>query len=143
MTVKNLKQLLLFCLIYIITSCGHKERAGSTILSTKTVLNKSNNNQINVSAQSWFDSIKILYSKTTSNALVRNTVKDSSITEEWEFDDIVKTDTANYFAYKIGHDISDNDGSRFVTDVWIYVDTVKRKLYQYQPDGKLREWQIR
>ena len=82
----------------------------------------------------------VAYNHTTSNHSVRSAVKDSSIKEEWNFDQQIKTDTANYFVYQVGHDVSDKDGSRFVTDSWIYADTVKRKLYEYQPDGKLLSW---
>ena len=63
--------------------------------------------------------------------------------EEWIFDRTEKTDTANYLIYQIGHDVSDkgNTNPRFVTDQWIYIDSLKNKLYEYDlPNDSLIEW---
>jgi hypothetical protein len=94
------------------------------------------------SASKWFDSLSVVYNKTTKNELVRQAVDDKAINEEWLFDQEIKTDTANYYVYHVGHDVSDADGTRFVTDSWIYVDTVKRKFYEFDvPESKLLEWE--
>jgi len=137
MIVGNLQRALILSLALFLTNCSHEKRNGDPPNSPKTIANEPNANPIKISAESWFDSISVIYNKTTSNPLVRNAIKDRSMKEEWVFDQTIKTDTANYFAYQVGHDVVDGDGRRFVTDSWIYIDTVKRRLYEYQPDGKL------
>nr|WP_294950683.1 hypothetical protein [uncultured Mucilaginibacter sp.] len=93
------------------------------------------------SASKWFDSLSVVYNKATKNELVRQAVDDKAITEEWLFDQEIKTDTANYYVYHVGHDVSDADGTRFITDSWIYVDTLKRKFYEVDvSENKLLEW---
>lgn len=66
---------------------------------------------------------------------------DSAIHEEALFDQEIKTDSANYLVYNIGHDLKDDDAARYVSDSWIYVDTLKRKVFEYTLDEKLVEWQ--
>ena len=92
------------------------------------------------SASKWFDSLSVVYNKTTRNELVRNAVADKTLNEEWLFDQEIKTNTASYYRYQVGHDLTDADGSRFITDAWIYVDTVKRRFYEQDADEKLLEW---
>ncbi|TFF39747.1 hypothetical protein [Mucilaginibacter psychrotolerans] len=92
------------------------------------------------SASKWFDSLSVVYNKTTKNELVRIAVADKTLNEEWLFDQELKTDTASYYRYQVGHDLTDADGSRFITDAWIYVDTVKRRFYEQLPDQQLMEW---
>ena len=137
MIVENLQRALILGLALFLTNCSHEKRNGDLHKSPKTIAKETTANPIERSAESWFDSISVIYSKTTSNPSVRNAIKDRSMKEEWVFDQSIKTDTANYFVYQVGHDVADGDGQRFVTDSWIYIDTVKRRLYEYQPDGKL------
>lgn len=140
MIIRNLQRIPILSLALLLINCGNEKRNENPPCKPKTITKKLNANPIKASVQSWFDSISVMYNNTSSNASVRNAVKDSSKKEEWNFDQIVKTDTADYFVYQVGHDVSDGDGLRFVTDSWIYIDTVKRKLYEYQPDGKLLLW---
>ena len=140
MMIRNLQKILVLSLVLFLMNCSHEKRNENSIPRTKAPSNKPNKATTKITAQHWFDSVMIIYNKTTRNPLARSAIKDSSIKEEWIFDQNVKTDTGNYFVYQVGHDFSDNDGLRFVTDGCIYVDTVKRKLYEYQPDGKLLSW---
>jgi hypothetical protein len=63
--------------------------------------------------------------------------------EEWIFDRTEKTDTADYLVYQIGHDVTDegNTNPRFVTDQWIYIDSLNNRIYEYDlPNDSLIEW---
>ena len=140
MIIRNLKLISVLSLILLAMGCGQVNESKGRSPAPKKVSNKPDKKTTRISAQSWFDSIAVTYNKTTTNELVRNAMNDSTVKEEWNFDQIIKTDTANYFVYQVGHDVSDKDGVRFATDCWIYVDTVKRKLYEYQPDDKLLLW---
>lgn len=67
-------------------------------------------------ASKWFDSLSVVYNKTTRNELVRSAVADKTLNEEWLFDQEIKTDTASYYRYQVGHDLTDAEGKRFITD---------------------------
>ena len=86
------------------------------------------------------DSLILAYIKHSDNALVAQSRTDLSVHEEALFDQEIKTDSANYLVYNIGHDVKDDDAARYVSDSWIYVDTLKRKVFEYTPDEKLIEW---
>jgi len=49
--------------------------------------------------------------------------------EEALFDQEIKTDSANCLVYNIRHDLRDDDAQRFISGSWIYVDTLKRKVF--------------
>ncbi|OOQ62241.1 hypothetical protein [Mucilaginibacter pedocola] len=88
----------------------------------------------------WFDSMVVVYNANTNNPLVRTAIADKNLKEEWLFDQELHADTANYYVYQVGHDVADTDGRRFVTDSWIYADTLKRMLFELQADEKLTDW---
>lgn len=89
----------------------------------------------------WIDSMIVNYVKHTGNKRVRATMS-NKLKEEWMLDQIIKTDTAVYAVYNVGHDVADKGGanSRYVTDSWIYIDTAKRKLYENGANNHLTEW---
>jgi hypothetical protein len=72
---------------------------------------------------------------------VRNAMK-QKLREQWMYDQLIKTDTAVYFSYKIGHTVTEKDGSepRSVADSWVMIDTAKHKLYERSAGGHLTEW---
>ena len=57
----------------------------------------------------------------------------SKVSEEWLFDQTINTDSAKFLVFQIGHDESDKGekNKRFVTDQWIYIDSVTKRLYEY------------
>lgn len=82
------------------------------------------------------------YIRYSENALIKQ-ARSMGIEEECLFDQVVTTDTAVYYSIQIGHDVTDGGGMnpRFVTDQWIYIDTVKRELYEYDlPNDELSKW---
>ena len=88
------------------------------------------------------DSLILKYIRHTNNPLIRLALK-HTISEEWLLDKIENTDSAKFFIYHIGHDIEDSQGTnrRFVTDAWLYIDSLKRKIYEYDlPNDRLIEW---
>lgn len=111
-----------------------------------TILHKSNlslkPNRLKTKTGKWFDSLKEKYTLESKNELVRAAVSDK-LSEEWLFDQVIETDTAKYFVYAIGHDVSEKDGSdlRFITDQWVYVDSSRRLLYEFDVDNeRLVRW---
>jgi len=127
----------ILALIFILCSCGQTNRTKPHIKTGPTISKTIKTDRIEKAT-----SIKTLiagYISRSKNPLVAL----SREQEEWIFDRTMKTDTANYFVYQIGHDVTDeaNTNPRFVTDQWIYIDSLKSKLYEYDlANDSLIEW---
>jgi hypothetical protein len=90
----------------------------------------------------WTDSLLLAYMAFSENELIRSARK-SHLKEEWLLDSTLQTDTAVYQIYQIGHDVADEGGEnqRFVTDQWVYLDTLKKQLYEYDLSNEcLNKW---
>jgi hypothetical protein len=129
-----------FFLLLCLLSCYQREqktnKAEQDIVKTNPVVKqfRPKNELISIDSLIW------AYIKHSDNALVAQSRIDLSVHEEALFDQEIKTDSANYLVYNIGHDLRDDDAQRFVSDSWIYVDTLKRRIFEYTPDEKLVEW---
>lgn len=89
----------------------------------------------------WANSLVMAYVKTCDDPLIQYAVKDSSIS--WLVDRIEETDTATFMIFHLGHHMEDEDHSnpRFATDGWLYIDTLSKKVYQYDlPNDSLIRW---
>ncbi|MET0394410.1 MAG: hypothetical protein ABW019_14785 [Chitinophagaceae bacterium] len=94
---------------------------------------------------SWIDELMVTYINTSGNTLIRATRQENTRIE-WLPDRVEDTDTATFLVYHIGHDVTDEGGTnpRFVTDGWVYIDTLTRQLYEYDIAGdRLTPWQAR
>ncbi len=83
-------------------------------------------------AKDWVDSLILLYVRNSGNEIVQAAIA-NNFKVQWLFDDDIHTDTAVYRICRVGHDMTDEDGTslRFVTDQWLYIDTVTRRCYEY------------
>ena len=135
------KLILLIAFALLTFGCGHAAKDNSNNLDTlvvkkDTLIPKHDTGRININhsaiAKNWTDSLIENYISHSENELIRLALKDK-ISEEWLFDQIVNKDTTKYFVFQIGHDVTDkgNTNKRFVTDQWIYVDSLTKKLYEY------------
>jgi hypothetical protein len=90
-------------------------------------LSKSNSKQLH-----WYDSLVMTYVHQTDNLLVKST-REANFTIDWELDRTENTDSAKYLVFHIGHDMVDegNTNPRFATDAWVYIDSIKRTLFEY------------
>lgn len=124
---------------------GSKEDTVAKIAAKSNSLNNHKTTEPDTSNgeyPDWVDTLVTTYMKRTNNQLVRYAIT-HNMGEEWVLDQFEKTDTASYWEFNIGHDVSEPDGAetRYISDSWVYVDSVKRKLYEYdQQKGKLVEW---
>ncbi|RBL91814.1 hypothetical protein [Chitinophaga flava] len=92
-------------------------------------------------SQAWTDSLLIEFIKSTDNQLIRYAAKDSSI--RWMMDQVETTDSAVFMIFHLGHHTEEADHSdpRFVTDGWVYIDTLTRKVYEYDVAAdSLKRW---
>jgi hypothetical protein len=138
---------LIFTLVAFIVGCqSKKEKKASlknvdsfqTVTNVDTLDDNVTRTYITYSIP-WSDSLLKMYIAFSENQLIKLSRKE----EEWIFDQTIKTDTAVYNVYQIGHDVSDENGKnlRFITDQWIYLDTTKKLLYEYDvAKEKLNEW---
>ena len=80
----------------------------------------------------WIDSLIENYVIQSKSPLI-NISQNKKVSEQWIFDQTINTDTANFLVFQIGHDELDNGrtNKRFVTDKWVYVDSLKKRLYEY------------
>lgn len=87
------------------------------------------------------DSLARDYLANAKNELVAQSRNDSTVNEEALFDDERQIGAITYKVFHIGHDFIDNDGARFITDSWIYIDSATGKIYETDPDGALIRWE--
>jgi hypothetical protein len=88
------------------------------------------------------DFMLMSYIAFSENPLIKADRK-TNIQEEWVFDQTLKTDTAEYQVYQIGHDDAEASGENqhFVTTQWIYIDTAKKELFEYDVANEcLNKW---
>ena len=122
--------LLIFATISLI-SCGQTQKQEPNKTS------ENNPNKIN-----WYDELVLKYINQTDNQLVRLAIKDK-YSEDWVLDRRENTGGAYYLIFHIGHDLTDegNTDQRFTTDCWLYIDSLTRKIYEYDlPNDSLIEW---
>jgi hypothetical protein len=90
----------------------------------------------------WYDNLIANYIKNSENKLIKSHIKNKD-NMEWLLDRTEKTDSTNYFIFNIGQEVSEKDGSelRFSSDGWIYIDSLTKKIYEYDlPNDSLILW---
>jgi hypothetical protein len=135
--------------ITFIFSCSGNQKQKSTSNDTATSLKRDSSfpeaatkNNPSSGSKNWPDSLIATYIQSSNNQLVK-LARDSKISEEWLFDQIVSKNDIRYFVFQIGHDESDSGGAnkRFITDSWLYLDSVSKKIYEFDvATDSLREW---
>jgi hypothetical protein len=87
----------------------------------------------------WADGLAAEYIRRTDDPSIRQAVTDSTM--EWLWDRLLHTDTAAFIVLRLGHDEYNGEGKIFATDRWLYVDTLSRKMYEYDvPNDSLIRW---
>ena len=100
---------------------------------TPIQISKEKNSGIKLS---WADSLIINYINKTNNELIQATKKDG-IDVEWNLQNNQKNNTANFYVYQIGHTFE----HKFITDQCLYIDSLSRKIYEYDvANDKLELW---
>ncbi len=114
-----------------------------TVVNQKDTLKIKKEKPVNkITSTYWQDDLIVDYAKKSKNPLIQSALKDKK-GFQWIFDRIEKNDSTQFYIYNIGIDVTDEDGSslRFSSCGWVYLDSVKRKLYEYDlPNEQLIEW---
>jgi hypothetical protein len=91
---------------------------------------------------SWSDALLKRYMAFANTEVLKQAHK-NNFTLEWEYDNTLKTDSAVFDVYRIGHEISRDEGAdtRFIVDQWVYLDTLRKELYEYDAAAnKINKW---
>lgn len=122
------KFLFIIFVVIIIYSCNEtpEEHERRRFIERQTKVNNKKNGE-------WKNDLIRYYISHCNNELIIASRKDSTIKLQRLFDRIENTDSSKYMVFQIGHDVSETGGGmpRFVTDGWVYIDSAKRVLYEY------------
>ena len=87
----------------------------------------------------WADGLAADYIRSSDDPSIQQAVNDSTM--EWLWDRLLHTDTADFVILRLGHDEHNGEGQIFATDRWLYIDTLSRKVYEYDvPNDSLIHW---
>lgn len=129
-------------------SCDKKETKDEVIdlqneVNQKVTLETKKENPGNkILSTDWQDDLIVDYVKNSEKDLIKMHLKNKDKLQ-WILDRTDKNDSTKFYIYNIGVDVTDEDGSslRFSSCGWVYLDSVKRKLYEYDlPNEQLIEW---
>ena len=85
----------------------------------------------------WVDSLVMKYISQTNDTLIK-LVRRDNIPVEWTLDKTEITDTSKYLVFQIGHSFE----NKFITDKWLYIDSLTRNIYEYDlSNDSLIRWQ--
>lgn len=88
----------------------------------------------------WVDGLAAGYIERSEDPSIQQALSDSTM--QWLWDRLLHTDTAAFIVLRIGHDEYNGDGKIFATDRWLYVDTLSRRIYEYDvPNDSLVKWE--
>jgi hypothetical protein len=81
----------------------------------------------------WCNDLIKDYIARSTDGLMALERKDTSVHFEWYLDRIENEYGKKFMIYHLGHEVSDegNTNVRFVTNGWLYIDSLERKLYVY------------
>ncbi len=136
--LKGLSTVLLVSLLTL--SCRPSEKGNSTVDSakqSKVVSSKEGRN-----TENWYDPIVADYIKQSDRELIKAHRKRGEKIE-WLLDNTEKTDSTNYYIFNIGQTVTDegHTNPRFSSNGWIYVDSLSKKVYEYDlPNDRLVLW---
>lgn len=98
--------------------------------------------QENPLTENWYDPIVSHYIQQSDRELIKAHRKNGDHIE-WLLDSTQKTDSTNYYIFNIGQTVTDEcqTNPRFSSDGWIYVDSLSKKVYEYDlPNDRLVLW---
>ena len=118
------------------------EKQIDSLSVNKEVLKSETETKIESKTQNWYDGLIADYIRKSDNKLIKASLKNKEQIG-WLLDRTEKTDSTNYYVFNIGQDVSEDDGTepRFTSDGWIYIDSISKKIFQYDlPNDSLIVW---
>ena len=143
-----MKKVSLALVLISLLSCKN-DKTESVVDNLQTEINhkdtlevKSESTENRAYNTNWQDDLISYYVRNSKNELIVSALK-SKDNLDWQFDQTIKNDYTQFYIYKIGVHVTEEDGSnpRFSSCGWVYLDSVKRKLYEYDlPNDTIVEW---
>lgn len=101
----------------------------SVVKTDHAAINDSSEDNI----PAWCDTLIMQYIKRSNSELIQINRQDTSIHIQWMLDN----KDSNFLVFHLGHDVSEPDGSdlRFATDGWLYIDSIRRTMFEYDVAG--------
>jgi hypothetical protein len=127
-------------LLLVVFGCMHTTKEVSKHKDHGTPDSTASNSE---KKPNWADKLVQDYINHSNNELIKSEPKKDV---KWTLDNIRNTDTAKYLVFHIGHESFDvNNGDtccyRFTTDEWIYIDSLRKSVYEYDlAKDKLNKW---
>lgn len=143
-----MRKISLLFLVILFFSCDKKETKGESknlpaeINHKDTLDVKSESTENRTLSKNWQDDLIVDYVKNSEKDLIKIHFKNKDKLK-WILDRTEKNDSTQFYIYNIGVDVAEEDGSepRFSSCGWVYLDSVKRKLYEYDlPNDTIVEW---
>ena len=138
-----------YVLVFVSFFSCKKDETKSVLDDLQTEVNQKDTLKIKkekpvnkITSTYWQDDLIVDYIKNSENELIKIHFKNKDKLQ-WIIDSTEKNDSTQFYIYNIGVDVTDEDGSslRFSSCGWVYLDSVKRKLYEYDlPNEQLIEW---
>jgi hypothetical protein len=113
-------------LLIDLSACKEKSAQPASTTSTKkdsSIVIQDSSGSTN---PGWADSLITGYINQSDNQFIKMARKDRMSIESM-FDRTEVTDTAKYFVFQIGHSFE----YKYITDMWLYIDSVTRNIYEY------------
>lgn len=107
----------------VISDTRHEVEQKDSLIEKNSIL------QYKDTSKNIIDSLLKDYFNYSENDLVK-LARENKVNEEALLDTIKYTDTGKYFVFNIGHDLTNKDGKKFITDSWIYIDSANGKVFE-------------
>jgi hypothetical protein len=134
------KIILIMIFVFLTLGCGEAGEEASNDMDTLAT-NLDNNSSDK--KEHWYNELIMDYINRSDNELIKLSRQDTTIKIEWLLDRTENSDTAKYLVFHIGHNVVDRGdiNMRFAADGWVYIDTLTRKVYEYDlPNDSLIQW---
>ena len=144
------KKTLLLLISFAFLSCNktikvefqNTEKQTDFLSVNKETLKSETETKTESKTQNWYDDLIADYIIKSDNKLIKTSLNNKERIE-WLLDRTEKTDSTNYYIFNIGQNVSEEDGSesRFTSNGWIYIDSISKKIYEYDlPNDSLFVW---
>lgn len=111
--------------------------AALTAGCVQTTETTSNDSKV-ATRYTWYDSLVMNYINNNSTSAEILAASMDGFELEWRYEGTVETDSIQYMTIRIGH----SDNNRFITDDWVYIDSINKRLYEFDTEtDSIKLWQ--
>lgn len=134
---------MILCVVHGLSSCKSKPREPRQAEPDAAAIERVDSTPEIQSPLRWTDSAVLRYIERSDAPLIANS-RHRGAKLSWITDRMQATDSGEFIVIQIGHDEAEPDGSnlRFATEGWLYLDTSRKRIYEYDlQDEALSRWE--